>query len=280
MRGGLALAFSLLAVASPTAARPNAVSLDRGFLGYTVNARLAGRSVRLIVDTGSSDVVIDRRRRDLDTQATFHGKGDDGVHTVGITARSAVPVQIGSFRTTVSRVVFLDWDASSSRTYHVDGVLSPERLTTTSAVLFDLVHRRLRFFATTSEMLEWIRERRGTARRLPVRDGEGRPLIPARAGSRGIVWVGIDTGSAQTSFPPGYFDGLTPIRRASHVGASGVGRTDAVYGTQIVVVGGIPTRLHRVMTEPVPAVGTDVLAGYAIALPRGRLDHLWLVRTL
>jgi hypothetical protein len=54
-------ALWLAALGGPTGS--TVVPLDHGFLGETVNARLAGRPVRLIVDTGASETAIDRSRR-------------------------------------------------------------------------------------------------------------------------------------------------------------------------------------------------------------------------
>jgi hypothetical protein len=124
-------------------------------------------------------------------------------------------------------------------------VLSPERLTPGCAVVLDLPHRILRLFPTTAAMQAWIRAAHGAAARLPVRS---------------------DTGSARTIFPPGYFTGIAPV------------------GQQTITLGSLRVGDRHVTAEldtrSTTTVGTDVLAGYAIAFPRGCLDHLWLVSAL
>ncbi len=193
-----------------------------------VEATIGGVRACLMVDTGTSDAVLDRALL-LDGKDPTSGSGSEAAgQSFSYQALQRVPIAIGGLRDTLPQVAYTDLDRALLEA-HVQGLLSPQRLTASRALLMCPGIHSLLMFADTASMKRWIKhsEPRLTLSRVPVQMRRNVPWVRVHTVGRGSVWMILDTGAKSTVLPAGYFG--EEQEASSNVSQTGIGGSAHIY---------------------------------------------------
>lgn len=287
--GALMLGASILltAVACSSTAKPLAdVPLQRTAVGDAMTVHIAGRRLRLLVDSGSNQTVLDTAIRLAGVEPHRDAQGRDvGGRSMKVLYANNISLEIGGFSITLPHVVFSQFDPSVTAKEHIQGVFSPEMLSSHAAVLLDFPASHFRVFQSTASMRSWLRQFRSHARIVPINVRRAGGVLEAdiRVGEGQAELAEIDTGATHTQLPRKVLGRNGTNARRSVMGYSGKRYAVALYPNEMVHIGKIevPVTVYawhgsRKMRRAV--IGRDVLGRFAIAFPKSPSNDIWLVR--
>lgn len=252
-----------------------------------IKVRVEGQDVCLLVDTGASDTVLDRSLLPrTETSNAGHGSEVAG-KDFKLFMRRRVAVELAGLTTKLPQVAYIDLD-SGLLADHISGLLSPERLNTSSSLLLDFRTHVLRVFPTTLGMQSWVREHEPAMRveHVPVRTVHNIPFVRVHVTGHPPVWMMLDTGAKRTVLPTRYLKAAEAAPAQS--GVSGQKHAYWESSEEGLTVGTISFGKHRLLL-PDPTqqsfqsgrIGMDVLGDTQIGLEgHGQLREVLMFSTL
>jgi hypothetical protein len=248
-----------------------------------VVASIEGVATKLVVDTGSSHLIV--------TAAFLKriGLADlaPGAH------RRPLRVRLGDFEFTVDRF-FSIGDAPHFDSKGWDGLISPQRIDPSAYVVADFANQRLLAVPghQRSDVWAYLRSRypERTVHTLPWLGRDfGTILTKGRLGSREEVLIDIDSGNFITSFVPGYVGAGLPTRDGPRaVDVAGEVSTMQIADDQMLGIGtlqmpgmsvGVREKAGRLPNglEWKGSVGMDVLGRAAMVIPPEPAESIHIV---
>ncbi len=249
---------------------------------------LGGSTIRLILDTGSTDHLLTVELADrlgLPREA-----GEAGTDSAGDSVPSwtlgTVPVRIGGEELRLENVIAINAPAPFEA-MGIGGILSPQHLHPSAQVVLDLVDERLTLLdADPSQVDEQVRARHPEMRSLSLERARDDSTILVHAAVDGFdpVVTMLDTGGKRTEFFHTAVPGLQGGERKPTGHGVGGGQTFGmeVAGASLRVGGvelSVPSLLVREKPSNAPGVvGMDLLRETVLVVSAdpGR-DVLWLV---
>lgn len=291
---GLSLILSTAAMAFATAQTaeqpPIEVSLSCPGVAKTLvqpvmEVVLENQPACLMVDTGSDQTVVDNALGRLILGKRRHATGDEAAgKKFDLNYVTDVPIEIKDHRATLSLVAIADLDPSLAKA-GVQGILSPQRLLPSFAILLDLSSGKLMAFKSTTDMQRWIRslEPRVALTRVPVRMGDNSPTVRMSIDGHQAIPLLLDTGAQRTVLPSGYLAFSSMTQGTKQTGASGLAHHYYEIPSVSVSIGDLRLGTHTLLMTPAgqpgtPRIGMDLLSNFQIALPRGGIANAWLLQ--
>jgi hypothetical protein len=254
----------------------------------TIDAVLAGRPTRLILDTGSTDHVL---TIELVRAAGLPAEpGEPGTDHAGSSVASWF---VGDVDAVIDGVGFGLHDAvaitgpAPFAGWGVGGFLSPQHLRPDACAVIDLIADRLILLTGDDDAIDgWLRERSPDLAllELPRDPAEATPVISAAIEPFAPVATMLNTGGRGTEFAMAAVPGLTGT--PSDDLGKGVGGSPVVGGVvedQVLRVGVARFPVPRLLVRPqidtmLGLVGMDVLRGTVLVVSAARARPVdWLV---
>jgi hypothetical protein len=255
------------------------------FVQPVVEVVLANQPTCLMVDTGSDQTVVNSALGRLIQGKRRHATGDEAAgKQFNLDYVRDVPIQIEEHPATLSLVAIANLDPGLAEA-GIQGILSPQSLLPSLAILLDLHSRKMMAFTSTTGMQRWIHtsEPRIALDRVPVRMRDNSPTVRMSIDGHQAVALLLDTGAQRTVLPSGYLPFSSTTQGTKQTGASGLAHQYNEISNLSVSIGDLRLGTHTLLVaaagqSSTPRVGMDLLSNFQIALPRGGINNAWLLQ--